>query len=133
MAKLLISPIYVGLFAILLVLFSLNVSRVRAKLKINLGDNNDPTMLQACRIHGNFAEYVPLALLVIVLVEGAGNAGWVVHLLGLALLLGRILHAWGINQTPGISFGRAAGMGLTYLVLLIGGVIAILAGWSIRI
>lgn len=131
MAKLLVSPIYAGILALMLVMLGLYVSWTRNRTKIDLGDNNNMTMLQAIRVHGNFTEYVPLALIVIAVAEGAGNSKWIIHLLGGALVVARLLQAWGLHQSPGLTFGRGAGTGLTYLVLIAGGVLAILAGWSV--
>lgn len=54
-------------------------------------------MLSAIRAHGNFAEYVPLTLLLMALCELAGVGALWLHLGGGLLLVGRILHAIGIQ------------------------------------
>jgi hypothetical protein len=77
------------------------------------------------RIHGNFAEYVPLALLVIVLIEAAGYSRYWIHLLGLALVAARLLHAWGLTRDKQPSPGRVIGTALTFAVLAVGGVLLI--------
>ncbi len=72
-------------------------------------------------MHGNFAEYVPFALVLLALAELSG-AHWAgVHALGLSLLAGRLLHAYGISVKAGVSFGRFWGTALTFAVLLFGG------------
>ena len=76
-------------------------------------------MLRAMRVHANFAEYVPLALVLMLLVEAAGGAGWLVHVLGVALLLGRAAHAWGVSQVREDFRFRVFGMAMTFGVLLV--------------
>ncbi len=46
----------------------------------------------AIRAHGNACEYVPVALILLGLSEGMGAPGWVLHILGLMLVAGRLLH-----------------------------------------
>ena len=75
-------------------------------------------MLRAMRVHGNFAEYAPLALLLIALVESNGaGANWV-HALGTALVVGRLSHAFGVSK-PNEDFRfRVLGMSLTFFTLV---------------
>ena len=58
---------------------------------------------------------------------------WVVHLLGIALLIGRLAHAYGFTTTPGLSPGRGLGVALTTLVLVAGAGLAIAAFFGIRV
>jgi len=58
-----ILPVYAALLALLFVLLSIRTIRTRHSRKVALGHGDDPAMLRAMRVHANFAEYVPLALL----------------------------------------------------------------------
>ena len=70
-------------------------------------------------IHGNAAEYVPLALLLMLVFEiNGGSARWL-HALGIALVVGRLAHAQGLEQSNGVSPGRLVGNVLTWSVILI--------------
>ncbi|MCK6453626.1 MAG: MAPEG family protein [Alphaproteobacteria bacterium] len=120
-----ITALYAGLSALLLLALKINVIRMRWRYRVGLGDGNEPALARAVRMHGNFIENVPVALIVMLLVESAGCAAWLVHLMGAALVFGRVAHAWGLAGTDGPSLGRTAGVGLTTLVLLFGGLIAI--------
>lgn len=120
-----ISALYAGLSALLLLVLKFNVIRLRWRYRVGLGDGNEPELARAIRMHGNFIEHAPLCLVLVLLVELGGQAAWLVHLLGSALVLGRITHAWGLSQTDGPSLGRTVGVALTSLVLLSGGLIAI--------
>ena len=75
-------------------------------------------MLRAMRVHSNFAEYVPLNLLLMYFVESSGAAAWFVHELGLCLLLGRILHAVGVSQVRERFAFRTLGMALTFTPMI---------------
>ena len=91
---------------------------LRGKKNIDAGDGGDPDMLRAMRRHANFTEYVPLALVLIALLELNVVRAQVIHGLGLTLLAGRALHAAYFNQ--GIkSVPRGIGAGLTALVIAI--------------
>lgn len=113
-----ILPIYAALMAIFFVVLSIRTIRQRRKLKIGLGDFGNKDMQRTIRVHANFAEYVPLGLLMIYLVEQSGVYAWFVHLLCLGLLVGRLLHAYGVAQSKENFTFRVAGMSLTFTVLL---------------
>lgn len=115
-----ISPLYAALCAILLIALSLRVARLRKTLKVGIGDGGERDLQKAIRVQGNFVEYVPLALLLLFLLELSRQAPfWVLHLLGAGLLLGRVLHAIGLSSTAGLSFGRLVGITLTFAMILI--------------
>lgn len=130
---LLASPLYVGLAALLLVALSLRIIRLRYRHRIEIGDGGVSELRRAIRAHGNFIEYVPLALLLILTADLAGHATWVVHGLGIALIVGRLAHAYGFTSAPGPNLGRGLGVGLTTFVLVAGAVLAIagFAGWRV--
>lgn len=83
-----------------------------------LGDGGNPMMLRRIRGHGNFAEYVPLVLAMMGFLELSAEPRWVLHCLGLALLLGRLLHGYALSFTQQSVFGRTAGILLTLMALL---------------
>ncbi|MCF5838578.1 MAPEG family protein [Aeromonas veronii] len=114
-----ILPVYAALLALFFVLLSIRTIRTRHSRKVALGHGDDPAMLRAMRVHANFAEYVPLALLLIYFVETGSQTPWLIHLLGSALLLGRLCHAFGMSRTPENFRYRVVGMGLTFTVILV--------------
>lgn len=127
------SPLYIGLAALLLIVLSARVMRLRGKHRIGIGDGGQADLQLAIRVQANFIEYVPIALLLLLCVDLVGDSKWIVHVLGILLLVGRVLHAYGLSGSPNESFGRAAGTVLTLLVLVIGAVLAILGTFNIRI
>lgn len=120
-----ITACYAGLLALLLVALSINVIRMRWQYRQGLGDGGHQALARAVRVQGNFIEYAPLGLILIWLLESAGFYPAVVHALGIALVLGRVAHGWGLSQSDGPSIGRAAGMFLTFSVLIVGGLLAL--------
>jgi uncharacterized membrane protein YecN with MAPEG domain len=81
---------------------------------------DDGVLQRKVRAYGNFVEYVPLALLFILTLELMGASTWLLWVLGGALTIGRIAHAWGLIKTYGPSPGRAIGFFLTWFVYLVG-------------
>ncbi len=114
-----ITALYASLLALLLVLLSFNVIRLRLKLKVGIGDGEHKTLAAAIRIHGNFIEYMPLALILLACYELNGADALWLHALGSLLFVGRVLHAVGLSKSIGVSFQRQVGMVSTFLVLVI--------------
>lgn len=113
-----ILPIYAALLAIMFVVLSIRTIRQRRKLKIGLGDAGNKDMQRAMRVHANFAEYVPLCLLMIYWVEQSGVYAWFVHALCVGLLFGRLSHTYGVSQQRENFRFRVTGMSLTFAVLI---------------
>ncbi len=112
------TPLYAALLALLFVALSIRTVGMRGKLRVSLGDGNQPTMTRAMRTQANFAEYVPLALLLMYMMERHTDSHAWAHVLGIVLVVARMCHAWGFGRDPEIFQLRAAGAGLTFLVIL---------------
>lgn len=109
---------YIPLFGILLVVLSVRTLLLRRKLKIGIGDNDNVELKRAMRVHANFIEYTPLAILLIYFLEQTGGYSVWIHVLCIALLAGRIIHAYGVSQIKEDLRFRVVGMALTFLVIL---------------
>ncbi len=114
-----IVPLYASILALLFVALSVRTLRLRRSLKIAIGDAGSETMLRAMRVHSNFAEYVPLSLILIYFVETQGAHPFFVHLLGLGLLAGRASHAFGVSQAKENYRFRVFGMAMTLTTLIL--------------
>ena len=119
--------LYAGLAGILFVVLSGRVIRLRYVRKVGIGDGGHADLEQAIRVHANFAEYVPLSLLLISFVEAAGYAAAAVNGLGIALILARIAHAFGLTRSTGTSVPRFLGTSVTFAVILISAALCLLA------
>ena len=111
-----ISAIYAGLLALLIVWLSLNVIKLRRTNKVRLGDGGVPELQNAIRAQGNAAEYIPISLILLVLLELSGANLWLVHLAGVALIIGRIIHAKGL-LTENLRY-RVLGMQFTIFTIV---------------
>ena len=118
-----ITAITTGLLALMLVGISIRITVLRARKKINLFDGGDPELGQAIRVQGNFIEYVPLALALIGMLEWMGVRPWIVYVLGAALVVARIAHAYALYTS---SFpARVVGATTSWVVLVVAALIAI--------
>ncbi len=89
---------YAALFGLIFVFLSFRTVRLRQKFRTSLGDGQQPLLQRAIRVHGNFAEYVPFALLLIYFVETQTASNLLVHILCVGLLVARASHAYGVSQ-----------------------------------
>jgi uncharacterized membrane protein YecN with MAPEG domain len=113
-----ITAIYAALLAIVGVVLSERVGLFRLKTKVSLGDGGNAEMIVRNRQHMNFVENVPMALVLIALVEiNGGSAAWV-HGLGGALLAARIIHPFGLSAEKLMQPARIIGAGLTVVVIV---------------
>ena len=118
-----ITAIYAALAILLVVGLALNVSWHRRALGVGLGTGDDVRLGAAIRAHGNAAESVPLALMLLLLLELNGATPTVLHALGIALIAGRIAHAQGLLRHGGaVSPGRFYGMLVTWATLGLGAI-----------
>lgn len=109
--------LYAGLLTLLYIALTFRTIGARRRAQQALGDGGDRLLQRAMRAHGNFMEYVPLGLILLFMLQQQGAASWLIHLLGSALFLGRVIHAVGISQQPEPLKLRVTGMLLTLLTL----------------
>ncbi|MGL4490050.1 MAG: MAPEG family protein [Rhizobiaceae bacterium] len=114
-----ITALYAALLTPLFIYLSVQVIKLRRSEKVGVGDGDNKLIVRAMRVQANFAEYVPFALLLLAFAESLGTSSWLMHGLGIALLLGRLSHAYGVSRTPEQLKFRVRGMMLTFAVLAI--------------
>ena len=117
-----ITSFYAALLALLFIFLSKRVVTVRREERVSIGDGGNARLRRAIAVHNNFAQYVPFALLLITFVELSAAPVWLVHLLGLLLLLARVLHVYGVGREPENFKLRTWAMLLTFAVLAIAAV-----------
>ncbi len=125
-----IFPATTAFYAALLALFYLGLSGwvMAGRLSGNVlhGDGGDPDLQKRIRSQGNFGEYVPIALILIAMLEGRGAGHGTVQALLIALLIGRILHPVGMfapANSPRQFACRGGGILLTFGTVLVAAVL----------
>ncbi len=113
-----VTALYAALSGVLLIVLAALVVRARWATRTALGTGADPRMERAVRVHANFVEYVPLALLLLLLGELNGVPTGVLHVAGIVLLASRALHAWGLSRHSARSFGRFWGTLGTWITIV---------------
>ena len=126
-SHLFITGLYASLLTMLLLVLSFNIIKLRLKFKVGLGDGEQKPLVKAIRIHGNFIEYMPLALILLGIYELNGGSTTWLHLMGITLVVGRLLHFIGLSKSIGLSMQRQVGVLSTFIVLLILAILNILA------
>lgn len=122
-----ITALYAGLLTPILVLLAVRVIRQRRAARVAMGHGDDQLLLRRMRVHANFAENVPLALVLMALAESLKVMPLILHLMGLSLLAARVLHAYGVSQPRENFRFRVAGTSTTFTVLLVGALICVSA------
>ncbi|MDP1666402.1 MAG: MAPEG family protein [Methylobacter sp.] len=111
-----ITSIYASLSALLIVKLTLAVIKLRRKNRVSVGDGGNEELQLAIRAHSNAVEYIPVTLMLLLTLELNGAPRILIHILGAALLIGRILHAMGL---PAKDFKkRVLGMQITIYLLI---------------
>lgn len=125
-----ISATYAAALAFYFIAWSFHVSFTRARTGVRTGDGGNPTMLTAMRQHGNLAEFMPFALVMMAFGEARGLSPLWLHTSGMFLIAGRLIHPFGITNEGGPIAARAIGQISTYLATLIPAAAILLARLS---
>lgn len=111
-----VTGLYAGVLALLFLWLATRAIKARRVHRVALGTPHR-LVERAVRAHGNFAEYVPFALLLLALCEINRLPDWALHALGVVLLTGRVLHARGIAREPENFRWRVLGVSLTFTMM----------------
>ena len=113
---------YAAILSLIFIGLSLQVIKGRFSTKTSFGDGGNADLNAKIRTHSNFAEYIPLALILLMGVEAYEYPRLVIHIFGTLLILGRLSHAYGLSKKNGLSPARPAGMITTFLVMAVSSV-----------
>ena len=118
-----VTMIAAGILALVLLALAGYVIAGRVTFKIGIGDGGNEAMRRRIRAQANFIEYVPMALILLILVETESiGPYWLAAAMGVTLVIARIWHAQGLLSSSGTSVGRFMGTNLTMMVILVGAV-----------
>ena len=109
--------VYAAVLGLIYIVLSALTIRQRGASEVSLGSGNDETLLRRMRAHANFAEYVPISLLLVAGAIVLGANAYFVHGCGIVLIAGRLLHAKALYD--GTIPLRVAGMLATFAVIVV--------------
>lgn len=112
-----ITALVAAALAVLLLVLSFRVIGVRRAARVEIGEGTDRELLRRIRVHANFVEYTPYALVLMGLAESLKAPAIGIAATGLVLIIGRVAHAYGLSQTPHVMRARVAGMVLTFAAI----------------
>ena len=125
-----VTPIYAALLAILMAVLSTAASVQRGQHNVPLGEGGNTSLSLAVRRFGNLAEYAPMAVLLLALMELQGASAYWLHVFGTALIILRLLHPVVLFENPDAPMWKKAGRFIaaagTALLLVIGSAVLLL-------
>ena len=110
--------------AIINIWLMLRVGSIRRAAGISVGDGGDDSLIRRMRAQSNFLESAPFVILLIAAIEISGRGGIWLTAVGGAYMIGRVLHAIGMDGK--LQWGRFVGTIVTLLTLLGLAVVAVL-------
>lgn len=126
---LLVTSIIASALTAIFVKLSFAVIGLRRKNQVGLGSGGIDDLERAIRAQGNFAEYVPFGIILIACLELNGAPWWLVAIPGITLIIGRLIHAKGMNVPPPDFSKRVLGMKFTFYTLIT--LVVLNLGWAL--
>ena len=123
-----VTALYASLLACLFIYLSMRVIGRRRQVQVEIGPGQDPELFRRMRVHANFTEYVPFALIVLALAESLKAPALWLHTLGIIFVMGRLFHAYALSQTPHILKLRTLGMLARFAVIGLAALICFIMG-----
>jgi uncharacterized membrane protein YecN with MAPEG domain len=121
-----IVPGYAAIFVFFFVFLAVRVIRMRQKYMVGIGAGGHADLERASRVHANFAEYVPFAILLLAFMEMQSQSRWLIHILAIVLFVGRLIHAYGVSQQNENIALRGAGIMLTFGVMIVAAIVLLI-------
>ncbi|HHL32322.1 MAG TPA: MAPEG family protein [Oceanospirillales bacterium] len=114
-----ITSLYAAILGLLLVFLAYKVVVFRRSKMVGMGSNGDKYGELAIRTHANATEYVPMLLILMAIYEANSGSGLTLHIIGVLAVIARVLHAFGLSRSAGVSVGRLYGTALTWIIIMI--------------
>ncbi len=111
------------LLTLIFLSLSINVIKKRRYLRVAIGHGNQTILQRAIAAHKNFIDYVSFALILQLALAALNAPAWLILLLAIMLVAGRISHALSILKyellTEPLFHFRVIGMSLTFSAIFI--------------
>ena len=113
-----ITGLYASIMALIIIWLCYKVVVFRRVKKVDLGDGGDERGIRHIRAQQNAIEYIPMILVLMACYELNNGNYLILHGIGIALTVARLIHPMGLANHKGKSFGRFYGTLITWLILL---------------
>jgi len=123
-----ITALYAALLVAVLVCLTTRIGLLRAKTGISILDGGNELLGVEMRRHGNFAEHVPLLIVLMAIVELNEGSSLFLHVVGIVLVICRVAHPLGLHHDRVQAPLRLIGAAGTSLITVALGVMALLQG-----
>lgn len=114
-----ITSLFAAILTLLYITLAVRIIRLRWTEQVGIGTGQSMPLKAAVRVHGNFSEYVPLALILLGLIELQGGSPVLLYGLGGLLFVARVFHAIGLTRSIGVTIYRTIGVLGTFAMLLV--------------
>jgi uncharacterized membrane protein YecN with MAPEG domain len=111
--------------ALITIWHMIRIGRVRMAEKVMHGDGGNAPLMRRMRAQANFVENTSFVLILVGVIEASGRGGIWLAVVGALFMLGRVLHALGMDSAEANAM-RGIGTLLAMLTLLGLGVVAVL-------
>ena len=120
-----ITALYAAILVAINIYLLFKVGAMRGKAGISLLHGDNMELATAIRRHANFLENVPLTVILMGIVEINGGNPLLLHALGALLVLARVAHPLGLFHDRPTHPLRAIGAGVSLLVMIVLGAVAL--------
>ena len=114
-----VTSLYAVALSIGMLILLVRVSKLRSDLGAAVGDGGDMKLLERIRCHGNFMEWVPITLILMMLAEMQDVSSSWLHAAGVLTIAGRLIHPFGIHENAPAHPLRIAGNSGNFLAMFI--------------
>lgn len=125
-----ITSLYAAILALMLIALTYYVIKGRANTGVSILHGGDMALATRIRQHGNFVEFVPMALIVMALAELGGANATALNVAGILLVLARIVQPFGMHPDIATKPLRIIGGAGTHLSILISVALILIARFA---
>jgi len=112
-----VTAVFACILTILVLTLAYRVVVFRRKFRVGFGVGDKEALKQSISAHSNAVENIPLAIILMALLEYAGANQLLLIVIAIAFIVARLIHAYGLSHSTGVSFGRTYGTMLSWFLL----------------
>lgn len=112
-----VTAIYASILALWIIKLTLDVVKQRRKHKVSYGNGNVDELMIVKAAHENAIEAIPFFLILLFCFEYNSQLTWLVHLIGIVFIIGRVLHSKGMLSKNNFK-PRVLGMQITLGIMI---------------